>query len=283
MMRRKTNYRKRRKSKVEPLSPMGFRVKKKLSKKQKAIFILGFPIWVILGCLVVFKKLLSLLIKNWRITLIALIVGIIFGSLVYLNISIRNQQNTLEYFIEKYEEQNKNTIESIEELKQNYLIQYNQLKEKETKVEELEKTNKELEEKNKQLSQRKVTLASRSTQVTSRGGTVRTTVKPVVQPKSSLQSYAKSYMSSTYGWGDDQFASLVNLWNRESGWNPNAHNSSSGAHGIPQALPASKMASCGSDYYTNGETQIRWGLQYIKGRYGNPNKAWAFFQSHNWY
>lgn len=100
---------------------------------------------------------------------------------------------------------------------------------------------------------------------------------------SSLQSYAHDLVINSYGWSEEDFNSLINLWNKESGWNPNSHNSSSGAHGIPQALPASKMASEGEDYYTNGETQIRWGLKYIKERYGSPSNAWAAFQSKGWY
>lgn len=100
---------------------------------------------------------------------------------------------------------------------------------------------------------------------------------------SSYQAYAKDLVLNTYGWSEYDFECLVKLWNRESGWNPNSHNSSSGAHGIPQALPASKMASEGSDYYTNGNTQIRWGLKYIKGRYGSPSNAWSHFQSKGWY
>ena len=88
---------------------------------------------------------------------------------------------------------------------------------------------------------------------------------------------------NTYGWTENDFNCLVKLWERESNWNPNAHNKSSGAHGIPQSLPASKMASEGSDYYTNGKTQIRWGLKYIKNRYGTPANAWAFWQQHKWY
>ena len=88
---------------------------------------------------------------------------------------------------------------------------------------------------------------------------------------------------SSYGWEDSEMYSLIKLWDRESGWNPNSHNGSSGAHGIPQALPASKMASEGSDYYTNGNTQIRWGLNYIARRYGSPSNAWAHFCSSGWY
>lgn len=101
--------------------------------------------------------------------------------------------------------------------------------------------------------------------------------------KSELQSYAHDLVIDTYGWSEEDFTALVNLWNRESGWNPNAHNKSSGAHGIPQSLPASKMASEGSDYYTNGKTQIRWGLKYIKNRYGSPTSAWSHFQNKHWY
>lgn len=100
---------------------------------------------------------------------------------------------------------------------------------------------------------------------------------------SALQSYAHDLVINNYGWSEYDFECLVKLWNRESGWNPNAHNKSSGAHGIPQSLPASKMASEGSDYYTNGETQIRWGLKYIKNRYGSPSNAWAHSQQKGWY
>lgn len=103
------------------------------------------------------------------------------------------------------------------------------------------------------------------------------------QSRSALQEYAHNLVINTYGWSEYDFDCLVKLWNRESGWNPNAHNKSSGAHGIPQSLPASKMASEGSDYYTNGETQIRWGLKYIKNRYGSPSNAWAHSQQKGWY
>lgn len=100
--------------------------------------------------------------------------------------------------------------------------------------------------------------------------------------KGEYQMYALSLMSD-YGWEDSEIIPLINLWNKESGWNPRAHNKSSGAHGIPQALPAKKMASEGSDYYTNGKTQIRWGLNYIKNRYGSPSAAWGHFCSCHWY
>lgn len=85
------------------------------------------------------------------------------------------------------------------------------------------------------------------------------------------------------GWGEDQFSCLVALWNKESGWRVNAENTSSGAYGIPQSLPGSKMASAGSDWATNPATQIEWGLGYISGRYGTPCGAWGHSQSVGWY
>ncbi len=100
--------------------------------------------------------------------------------------------------------------------------------------------------------------------------------------KSEYLSYAYDLVINQYGWTKDDYNSLVQLWNRESGWNANSH-SGTGAHGIPQALPASKMSSEGSDYYSNGKTQIRWGLKYIKNKYGNASSAWSFFKSHGWY
>ena len=85
------------------------------------------------------------------------------------------------------------------------------------------------------------------------------------------------------GFGIDQFPCLNKLWNKESGWNHQAQNPSSGAYGIPQSLPGSKMASVGSDWQSNPATQIEWGLGYIKGRYGTPCEAWAHSQSVGWY
>lgn len=98
----------------------------------------------------------------------------------------------------------------------------------------------------------------------------------------AAQAIAKSLMPD-YGFGTSQWGCLVNLWNYESGWRVNARNPSSGAYGIPQSLPASKMASIGSDWLTNPSTQIKWGLGYIKGRYVNPCGAWSHEMAHNWY
>ena len=100
--------------------------------------------------------------------------------------------------------------------------------------------------------------------------------------KAEIQAYAYSLVKS-YGWSDYDWECLVKLWNRESGWNPNAVNKRSGACGIPQSLPCSKMAVEGTDYRTNYRTQIRWGLKYIAGRYGSPSGAWKHSQWRGWY
>jgi hypothetical protein len=94
---------------------------------------------------------------------------------------------------------------------------------------------------------------------------------------------ARAMGASQYGWGDDQFQCLDMLWSKESGWRMDASNASSGAAGIPQALPGSKMASVGEDWQTNASTQIAWGLGYIAGGYGTPCSAWSHSQSSNWY
>jgi len=86
------------------------------------------------------------------------------------------------------------------------------------------------------------------------------------------------------GFGFDQMAPcLEKLWDKESHWTTTAKNKSSGAYGIAQALPGSKMASIGSDWSWNPETQIKWGLSYIKGRYKTPCAAWSHSQSSGWY
>ncbi len=90
-------------------------------------------------------------------------------------------------------------------------------------------------------------------------------------------------MAAARGWTGANWTALNELWTRESGWRWNATNPTSGAYGIPQSLPAAKMASAGPDWRTNPATQIRWGLGYIAGRYGSPSGAWAHEQKYGWY
>ncbi|QBP30837.1 transglycosylase [Streptomyces phage EGole] len=96
-------------------------------------------------------------------------------------------------------------------------------------------------------------------------------------PKPTPKEFAKEQV------GSKQFSCLNNLWHHESKWNENAVNSSSGAYGIPQALPGSKMAKAGKDWKTNPFTQVKWGVDYIEDRYGSPCNAWAHFRDNNWY
>jgi len=100
-------------------------------------------------------------------------------------------------------------------------------------------------------------------------------------PVGTAQTYAAQLVASD-GWGADQFSCLVNLWNRESGWNTHAYNPS-GAYGIPQALPGSKMSAFGADWQNDYRVQIQWGLSYIRGSYGSPCGAWAHSNAYNWY
>jgi hypothetical protein len=101
-------------------------------------------------------------------------------------------------------------------------------------------------------------------------------------PSGSPQQIAEQ-MLSQFGWSSSQFSCLQPLWAEESGWNIYASNPSSGAYGIPQALPGSKMASAGPDWQSNAATQIRWGLTYIQGTYGSPCAAWSHEQADGWY
>lgn len=119
----------------------------------------------------------------------------------------------------------------------------------------------------------------RAKQTTSRSSSGRTYISGSVAED---QAYARARCSA-YGWSTADFNCLVALWNKESKWNPNAYNSGSGAYGIPQALPASKMATAGTDYRTNYKTQINWGLSYISSRYGSPSAAWSHSKSTGWY
>lgn len=106
---------------------------------------------------------------------------------------------------------------------------------------------------------------------------------PAITPDpGSAQAYAAGAVAAR-GWAASEFDCLFALWAKESGWRVNAHNSSSGAYGIPQSLPGSKMASAGADWETNAATQIEWGLGYIQGRYQTPCGAWAHSQDVGWY
>lgn len=101
--------------------------------------------------------------------------------------------------------------------------------------------------------------------------------------KSQIKEYTRKTMYNKYGWGNEEYNALVKIIDRESSWNHKAVNKKSKACGLFQALPCKKMRTHGKDYKTNFKTQVKWGLNYIKNRYGSPTKAWEFWQTHHWY
>ena len=123
------------------------------------------------------------------------------------------------------------------------------------------------------------TTSSSTSAGTGGGGIV--TVPAAPPNPGTAQSIAYNMLAS-FGFSTSTYGCLVDLWNRESGWSYDAENPS-GAYGIPQALPGSKMASAGPDWQTNPATQIRWGLGYIKQLYGNPCGAWAYEEANGYY
>lgn len=105
----------------------------------------------------------------------------------------------------------------------------------------------------------------------------------IARTPSGARYVTRQIMRSEYNWGSYQFTCLNRLWTKESNWNYLAHNYKSGAHGIPQALPAIKMEIISTDWRKNPVTQIRWGLRYIEIRYEDPCKAWSKFKRSRYY
>lgn len=130
-------------------------------------------------------------------------------------------------------------------------------------------------------------LAAAAAKAISNSGISSVNVAPIPVPSGGSVAATNQQIAfgilQSYGWGQDQFSCIVQLWNKESGWNHHSLNRSSGAYGIPQSLPGRKMASAGADWKDNPATQIRWGIGYISGRYGTPCGAWAFWRGHRWY
>jgi resuscitation-promoting factor RpfB len=132
---------------------------------------------------------------------------------------------------------------------------------------------------------RLVVLTRPKTQVERVGTKLRSTASAPSAPTPSpgtAKAIARELLTDR-GWGDAQYNCLVTLWDHESGWNVHATNSSTGAYGIPQALPGSKMSTAGPDWENNATTQIKWGLGYIADRYNTPCGAWSFWQGNGWY
>ncbi|MFY9669459.1 MAG: lytic transglycosylase domain-containing protein [Trebonia sp.] len=120
-------------------------------------------------------------------------------------------------------------------------------------------------------------------QATQQQAAQQTTAQPATSAPSGSPQQIAEQMLSQFGWSSSQFSCLQPLWALESGWNIYASNPSTGAYGIPQALPGSKMASAGPDWQGDAATQIRWGLSYIQGTYGSPCAAWSHEEADGWY
>lgn len=138
-----------------------------------------------------------------------------------------------------------------------------------------------LAEQRREAAERARRAAARQATAAERSAAPPTSAPPAT-PSGSPQQIAMAMLSS-YGWSPAEFSCLDELWERESGWNPSAENPTSGAYGIPQALPGSKMATAGADWATNPATQIRWGLDYIRSDYGSPCGAWDHEEADGWY
>ncbi|MBX7465184.1 lytic transglycosylase domain-containing protein [Streptomyces sp. MAG02] len=126
------------------------------------------------------------------------------------------------------------------------------------------------------ISARKKSIAAAGATLLAASGIAMAAVPAQAAP-TSAQAIAQQMMPS------DQFQCFSKIVTHESGWNPSATNSSSGAYGLVQALPGSKMASAGADWKSNPATQIKWGLNYMNDRYGSPCGAWNFWQQNSWY
>ena len=131
--------------------------------------------------------------------------------------------------------------------------------------------------KTKKSKKKKVSVKKTTKKKTIKKTTKRTSNAQIAE----LQAYAKDLVINHFGWTEGDFQALVKLWYRESGWNVYAYGN--GCYGIPQAKPGNKMSSAGKDWKTNGKTQIRWGLNYIAGRYKNPTKALKHSDRYHWY
>lgn len=101
--------------------------------------------------------------------------------------------------------------------------------------------------------------------------------------KATMKRYTRIYIAKTYHWGYEEFEALEKLVQKESSWNAKARNRYSGACGLFQAYPCSKMRKYGRNYRTNYKVQVKWGTAYIKGRYGSPKNAWDFWLRNKWY
>ena len=178
------------------------------------------------------------------IVIIALVLGL--GLVLTLNVSDKKEENIQETTTTETSTSNSTTTTSTE------IVQ--------TQTTTLKKTKTKKKKATKKKTTKKKTYS-----------------KVKTSSKEAYYNYAREQGS----YNDEQMSCLINLWNRESGWNPNSRNKSSGACGIPQAYPCSKIKK--QQGSNDWKAQIRWGIGYINSVYGSPCKAWKHFQKKHWY
>ena len=203
-----------------------------------------------------------------RSVVIAMLLLAIFGGILEYN------------YLEKKVEKNNDTniVSSIEGL--DVKVKTSKTKKSKKKKVSVKKTTKKKTIKKttkKKTTKKKVVKKKVVKKTTKKKTTKRTSNAQIAE----LQAYAKDLVLNHFGWTEGDFQALVKLWYRESGWNVYAYGN--GCYGIPQAKPGNKMSSAGKDWKTNGKTQIRWGLNYIAGRYKNPTKALKHSDRYHWY
>jgi len=131
---------------------------------------------------------------------------------------------------------------------------------------------------------KRAAAAARATRAAVRSTTAAQPLQAAAAPAASgSPQQVATAMLGSFGWSSSQFSCLDPLWEHESRWSVAAYNPGSGAYGIPQALPGSRMASAGPAWQTDAATQIRWGLEYIRDSYGSPCGAWDHEQATGWY
>jgi hypothetical protein len=145
----------------------------------------------------------------------------------------------------------------------------------------IEKEQEALQQKKEALKQKKEERAKKQAALAKKRAAAAAKAKKL--SSGNPKDIARAIMKSKYGWGSSQFSCYNKIIMRESMWKVHADNPTSSAYGIPQALPGRKMASAGPDWRNNPATQIKWGLGYVKSRYGTPCGAWGFKSSHGWY
>lgn len=200
-----------------------------------------------------------------RSVVITILLLIIFGGILEYNFKERKETNN----------NNSNIFTAIEKFDIKSIVSNTTKSKKKVSVKKTAKKS------TKKKVVKKAVKKSSVKKTTKKKATKKTTMRSSNAQIAELQAYAKNLVINHFGWTEADFQALVKLWYRESGWNVYAQGN--GCYGIPQAKPGNKMSSEGKDWRTNGKTQIRWGLNYIAGRYGSPTKALKHSDKYHWY